>query len=182
MVGTPRYMSPEQVQGRPVEHAADLFSLAVILFEMLTGRHAFGGTTPLAVYHALLYEQPPALGGSPAIAAVDRVVRRGLAKGPQERFPSAAAMAQELRLALLAEGMGQPARAIPITRLIVLPFRILRPDPDTDFLAFSLPDAITSSFPAWTPSSCARASWPPASRARTRTFSGSPWRETWTWS
>ena len=145
VVGTPRYMSPEQLQGGAVDGRADLFSLAVILFEMLTGRSAFEGSTPFAVYHAILYEQPPALGGSAAIVALDRVVRRGLAKGPHERFPTAEAMAQELRAALLAEGVGQCVRATPITRLVVLPFRILRPDPDTDFLAFSLPDAITSS-------------------------------------
>ena len=145
VLGTPRYMAPEQLQGGIVDARADLFSLAALLFEMLTGRHAFGGSTPMAVYHATLYEQPPALGGSPAIAAVDRVVRRGLAKSPHQRFPSAASMAADLRAALLCEDPGHSARATPITRLIVLPFRILRPDADTDFLAFSLPDAITSS-------------------------------------
>jgi serine/threonine protein kinase len=143
--GTPRYMAPEQLEGGPTDARADLFSLAALLFEMLSGRPAFGGATPMAVYHATLYEQPPALGGSPAIAAVDRVVRRGLAKSPHQRFPSAAAMAEELRAALLAERSGHSARATPITRLMVLPFRVLRPDADTDFLAFSLPDAITSS-------------------------------------
>ena len=53
-------------------------------------------------------------------------------------------MAQDLRAALLATDTGTARTARPMTRLIVLPFRILRADPETDFLAFSLPDAITS--------------------------------------
>lgn len=145
VLGTVHYISPEQLTGRAVDTRADLFSMGAILFEMLTGRYAFGGNTDMEVFHATLYEQPPALGGSPAIAAVDKVVRRALAKRPEDRFPSAAAMAQDLRAALLVEDSGPPTRATAITRLIVLPFRILRPDPDTDFLAFSLPDAVTSS-------------------------------------
>src|SRR5207302_738122 len=67
-----------------------------------------------------------------------------LAKRPDDRHPSAAAMAQDLREALLLESSGGAAPVRTMTRLIVLPFRPLRPDPDTDFLAFSLPDAITA--------------------------------------
>jgi len=103
MLGTPRYMAPEQVSGAPVDARSDLFSAGTILFEMLAGRPAFAGRTVAEILHATRYEQPPALTGSPAVAAVDRVIRRAL------------------------------------------PFRVLRPDPETDFLAFSLPDAISTS-------------------------------------
>ncbi len=145
VLGTAHYMSPEQLRGQPVDGRADLFSAGTLVFEMLTGRYAFPGSTVMDVYHATLYEQPPALGGSPAVVAVDRVVRRALAKRPEDRYPNAAAMAEELRAALRAGSEGPVPRVTAITRLIVLPFRVLRPDPDTDFLAFSLPDAITSS-------------------------------------
>jgi len=145
IVGTPRYMAPEVVTGEPVDARSDLFAAAAILFEMLAGRPAFGGRTVAEVVHATVYDQPPALGGSPAIAAVDRVIRRALAKRPAERPPSAEVMAEELRSAAGIETDSMTARAHALTRLVVLPFRILRPDAETDFLAFSLADAITTS-------------------------------------
>lgn len=145
VLGTPQYMSPEQLQGHVADARSDLFAAAAILFEMLTGRPAFGGRTMMQIFHATLYENPPALSGSAGIAAVDRVIRRGLAKRPEDRCASAAEMAQELRAALLLEDSEAAPRVRAVTRLIVLPFRLLRPDPETDFLAFSLPDSITSS-------------------------------------
>jgi serine/threonine protein kinase/tetratricopeptide (TPR) repeat protein len=145
VMGTPRYMAPEQVTGDAVDARSDLFAAGTILFEMLAGRPAFDGRSAVEILHATLYDQPPALTGSPAVAAADRVIRRALAKRPSERPASADAMAEELRA---VAGMGRddtPAMARALTRLVVLPFRMLRPDPETDFLAFSLPDAIATS-------------------------------------
>ena len=63
----------------------DLFATGAILFEMLAGRPAFAGANVVEILHATLHEQPPALVGSPAVAAADRVIRRALAKKPAER-------------------------------------------------------------------------------------------------
>ena len=145
VVGTPRYMAPEQVTGEGLDARSDLFALGAILFEMLAGRPAFAGRNAVEILHATLYEQPPALTGSPAVAAADRVIRRALAKRPSERPASAEAMAEELRVVGGMDGDASPALARALTRLVVLPFRVLRPDPETDFLAFSLPDAIATS-------------------------------------
>ncbi|HUR93843.1 MAG TPA: serine/threonine-protein kinase, partial [Gemmatimonadales bacterium] len=145
VMGTPRYMAPEQVTGGTANARSDLFAAGAILFEMLAGRPAFAGSTMVEVFHATRYEHPPALTGSPAVAAVDRVIRRALAKRPDERPTSADTMADELRAVRGIESTGAPAVAQALTRLVVLPFRILRPDAETDFLAFSLPDAITTS-------------------------------------
>ena len=145
VVGTPRYMAPEQATGDTVDARCDLFAAGAILFEMLAGRPAFGGRTVVDVLHATLHEQPPALTGSPAVAAVDRVIRRALAKRPIDRFQSADSMADELRELPEQDGDDTRTLAQPLTRIVVLPFRVLRPDPDTDFLAFSLPDAIATS-------------------------------------
>ena len=145
LVGTPRYMAPEQVRGEGLDFRSDLFAVGPILFELLAGGPAFGGKTPVEILHGTLYEQPPALTGSPAVAAVDRVIRRALAKRPSERPASAEEMAGELRSVRVASGDDMPALARPLTRLVVLPFRVLRPDPETDFLAFSLADAIATS-------------------------------------
>ena len=148
VMGTPRYMAPEQVAGDAVDARSDLFAAGAILFEMLAGRPAFSGRTILEVLHATKYEQPPALTGSPAIAAVDRVIRRAMSKRPAERPASADAMAEELRVISGVQSGAPPALAHAFTRLVVLPFRVLRPDPETDFLAFSLPDAIATSLSA----------------------------------
>jgi serine/threonine protein kinase/tetratricopeptide (TPR) repeat protein len=145
LMGTPRYMSPEQVAGEAVDARSDLFAAGAILFEMLAGRPAFAGRTLVDVLHATRYEQPPALTGSPTIAAIDRVIRRALSKRPGERHASATEMAGELGAIRGGDGDSTAAVAHPLTRLVVLPFRVLRPDPETDFLAFSLPDAISTS-------------------------------------
>jgi eukaryotic-like serine/threonine-protein kinase len=145
VVGTPRYMAPEQVTGEGLDPRSDLFAVGCILFEMLAGRPAFGGRNAVEILHATLYEQPPALSGSPAVAAADRVIRRALAKRPADRPASAAAMAEDLRAVGGMGGDHTPALARALTRLVVLPFRILRSDPETDFLAFSLADAIATS-------------------------------------
>jgi TolB-like protein len=145
VIGTPRYMAPEQTTGEGVDARTDLFAAGAIVFEMLAGRPAFSGQTIIDVLHATLHEQPPALTGSPAVAAVDRVIRRALAKRPADRFASADDMAKELRD--VPSGKGDDSRAVArlLTRIVVLPFRVLRPDADTDFLAFSLADAIATS-------------------------------------
>jgi serine/threonine protein kinase/tetratricopeptide (TPR) repeat protein len=145
VVGTPRYMAPEQAVGEAVDARSDLFAAGTILFEMLAGRPAFSGRSIAEVLHATRYEQPPALTGSPAVAAVDRVIRRALSKQAEERPPSADAMADELRAITGVETHETAVLAHALTRLVVLPFRVLRPDSETDFLAFSLPDAIATS-------------------------------------
>ncbi len=142
VVGTPQYMAPEQFQGRSVDGRTDLFSLGAILFEMLTGSRPFKGSSPMELYDAVLYEQPPAIGGVPAASAINQIVQRALAKRPDDRYRDAAAMAHELEAARAREDSGEALSPRAIMRLMILPFRVLRSDPDTDFLAFSIPDAV----------------------------------------
>jgi serine/threonine protein kinase/tetratricopeptide (TPR) repeat protein len=145
IAGTPCYMAPEQVNGGSAGPPTDLFAVGCILFEMLTGNRAFSGTSLIDVLHAVLYDRPPALSGSPALAIVDRVIRRALEKQPGDRYSSAQEMLQALCEAEQLEDTGVTPRPRSITRLIVLPFRILRHHETSDFLAVSLPEAITSS-------------------------------------
>jgi serine/threonine protein kinase len=146
VVGTPRYMAPEQWSDTKADSRTDLFATGSMLFEMLSGAPAFPGNELMQVYHAIMSSHPPALSGSAVIAAVDAVIHRALEKRPDDRYQSADAMAQALRAAVTkatTTGTQAPVRAT--TRLIALPFRMLRPDADLDFLSFSLPDAIGSS-------------------------------------
>src|SRR5215813_3197127 len=144
-LGTPKYASPEQFRGLPVDARSDLFSVGVIFFEMLTGHRPFPGESFGDLAHSVLYGTPPALTGSPAISAMGRIVHRALARNPKDRYASADAMAADIRAALLMEGLDTAAHAHALRRLIVLPFRVLRPHQETEFLAYSLPEAITVS-------------------------------------
>jgi serine/threonine protein kinase len=116
MIGTPAYMSPEQVKGRPVGPAADVYALGVVTYEMLGGRPPFEGDTPHVLY-AHAHETPPPLPQvnrkvSPAIAAV---VQKALAKDPTERYLSAGAFAAALQQA--AGGIREPESPAPPLRL-----------------------------------------------------------------
>jgi non-specific serine/threonine protein kinase len=145
IVGTPRYMAPEQLLSAPVDGRTDLFAAGAVLFEMVSGKPAFDDTNTMQLFHAVVYEQPPNLAGSAAIAALNRVVHRAMAKRPDDRYAGAAAMAKDLREVMLISDAAAPVVAHRITRFIVLPFRILRPDPDSDFLGLAIPEAITTS-------------------------------------
>ncbi len=145
VLGTPRYMAPEYASGDTIDARADLFALGAVIYEMLAGRPAFDGPTPVRVLHALMYEQPAPLTGSSVIAAIDRVVHRALAKLPANRYASAEEFAADLRAAADDTATTGTVRARPLSRLIVLPFRLLRADPEVDFLSYSLADAVTTS-------------------------------------
>ena len=145
VVGTPAYMAPEQLDGSAIDVRADLFAAGVLLFEMVAGRSPFAAATAMASMHAVLHERPPALTGSALVEAVDRVVRRALEKKPADRYQTAAEMAAAVRVADGVDDSGQMAHAVAVTRLVVLPFRVIPPDPDTDFLAVGLADALTAS-------------------------------------
>jgi serine/threonine protein kinase/tetratricopeptide (TPR) repeat protein len=144
VLGTPRYMSPEQARGLPVDLRSDIFAAGTVLFEMLAGQPAFDGATFVDVLHAVAFDDPVLDRALPAEVA--RVVRRALAKTPEARYRSASVMAQELRG--VAEGSASVAPAPRKSWLIVLPFRVLRSDSEAEFLAFGLGDAITSSLSA----------------------------------
>ena len=145
IVGTPRYMAPEQVTGQPVVVGTDLFAAGVLLYEAVAGRPAFVGGTVAEILVATLHEEPPALAGGAAAVAFDRALRRALAKRPADRYASAREMLTEIEAATSKDVSGIRNVARPMTRLAVLPFRMLRPNPDLDFLSFALADAVSGS-------------------------------------
>jgi len=147
VVGTLYYMAPEQIRGDNGDSRTDVFAAGAILYEMCAGCRAFGGNTMAAVMDQVLHDELPVLGGSAAIAAVDRVIHRATAKAPAQRYATATEMATDLRTVLMApEDTARRAKAV--TRLMVLPFRLLRIDPEIDFLSVSLADAIANSLSA----------------------------------
>ncbi|MGC9973695.1 MAG: protein kinase [Bryobacteraceae bacterium] len=145
IAGTPRYMAPEQVGGLALGPAADIFAAGCVLYEMLAGRQAFDGASPVDVLYAVMHHNPPPLAGSREVEALDQVIRRAMAKHPQDRYATAGEMLDAVSAVLLSAGAVAAAPNRTVTRLIALPFRVLRKDEETDFLAYSLPDAIGSS-------------------------------------
>ncbi len=98
-MGTPLYMSPEQVQGLKVDQRSDLYSLGATFYHLLAGRPPFRGDTSLAVAYHQVHTPPPSLTDSrPDVStALCRLIQRLLAKQPEDRFPSAEALLLELR-------------------------------------------------------------------------------------
>jgi serine/threonine-protein kinase len=91
VMGTVGYMSPEQVRGEKAGAPSDLFSLGVVLYEMVAGRRPFSGNSAAETMSAVLTEDPPAIADSVETAPVEleRVIQRCLAKSPAQRFQSA---------------------------------------------------------------------------------------------
>jgi len=98
LLGTPAFMSPEQARSaRDADHRSDLWSVAVMLYEILTGRQAFVAATEFARLTAIITEEPPPPSAiSPALAPFDAFFRRALQKDRAHRFQSAAEMSQAL--------------------------------------------------------------------------------------
>ena len=95
IVGTPRYMAPEQASGLPVTPATDVYSAGIVLYETLAGRTPFGGDSAVEIALQHVQMQPPPLPpGTPR--SLEAVVRRALAKDPADRYQSAVAMAEAL--------------------------------------------------------------------------------------
>lgn len=101
-MGTPEYMSPEQAQGKPLDGRADLYSLGVVLFEMLTGRVPFQADSPLATMYKQIHEPVPDLRklNSKISGKLAAVLKRVLAKDPAQRFVTGQQMANDLLAAV----------------------------------------------------------------------------------
>jgi len=111
VMGTPAYMSPEQFMGQPVDGRSDIFSCGVILYQFLTGEKPFTGNSTTIMYK-VLHEEPlaPSLLNVALPAAFDAVVKKAMAKNPDERYQSADEFAQAIRTTLgAAPAMGAAA-------------------------------------------------------------------------
>jgi eukaryotic-like serine/threonine-protein kinase len=173
IVGTLSYMAPEQLEGRPTDARTDIFSFGAVLYEMATARKAFPGQSTASVIAAILEHEPPSLANGDAQTALDRIVRKCLAKVPAERWQSA----QDLSTVLewvgentigpadpSAKGLGRRPRALWVSAAVLAVallatalaiFTTRRPPPQARTMRFtvSAPDGtvLTPAPPAISP-------------------------------
>ena len=132
LVGTVAYMSPEQAEGKPLDVRSDVFSFGAVLYEMLTGRPAFDGSSTAQTLSLLLRDDPAPLQVSPVL---DAIVRRCLAKNPALRFRTMTEVRTALEHVASAPPDTQPSIA-------VLPFVSLSPARDDEYFGDGLAEEI----------------------------------------
>ena len=114
LIGTPHYMSPEQIRGQPVSYTADVYALGIMVYEMLTGAVPFKGDSALSVAMQHLNEVPEPIERlipeSPFAAAIDGMLKQALAKNPQERFQTPLELSAAL--AGIISGRSEPVAAV----------------------------------------------------------------------
>lgn len=119
MVGTPSYMSPEQVQGLAVGSRTDLFAVGIVLYQFLTGSRPFSGGGPWEIQRQIVHDQPraPSMVNPSLPTALDAVMQRALAKDPHDRYPDARTFAADLqRAAGVAPDHESASSATPVDR------------------------------------------------------------------
>lgn len=137
VIGTAAYLSPEQAQGEPVDGRSDLYSLGIVLYEMLTARAPFSGDTPLSIAYKHVREMavPPSSVNADVPPELDAIVMKALAKNPENRYQSAVEFEQDLQRFLAGQQVHatplmaddtQVASAVPVTAT-----QVLQPDRST---------------------------------------------------
>jgi serine/threonine-protein kinase len=149
-VGTVAYMSPEQARGDAVDHGTDIWSLGVVLYEMLTGKRPFTGDRDQAVIYSILNNEPDSIashvsGVPPEIADI---LVKALAKDPAARYQSAGNLAADLgtiRQSLVSDPtvvVGAQPEALP--SIAVLPFANMSPDPENDYFGDGMAEELAN--------------------------------------
>ena len=146
LIGTLAYMAPEQLRGERPDARSDLFALGVVLYEMAAGYRPFPGPTATALMAQILHEAAPSLSAvvSPVAGELARVDHKLLEKNPESRYQSA----RDLQVDLmnfsrdLERGIVLPPGMEGKRAVAVLPFTLLTPNPEDDYLSVALADAV----------------------------------------
>ena len=141
-VGTVAYMSPEQARGQEVDHRTDIWSLGVVLYEMLAGTPPFGGENLLSISNAIVDGEPSSLGGPSSSA--QPVVGKALSKDKAQRYQAVADLLTELhvlRSGSDAATVMTPAKA-DVPSIAVLPFANMSADPEQEYFCEGLAEEL----------------------------------------
>ena len=138
VLGTVAYMSPEQAQGKPADSRSDIFSFALVLYEMLSGNRAFAGDSNFAVMTAIVKEDPPPL--QTISPSLERIVRRCLVKQPSGRYQIMSEVKAALEQVFGEKSTGASAGQQP--SIAVLPFADMSPGKDNEWFGDGLAEEI----------------------------------------
>lgn len=151
VVGTPEYMSPEQARGEKIDARTDIYALGIVVFELFTGEVPFRGDTPLATIFKHLQDPPPLEGPRAAKlpAPAVPILRKALAKAPEDRFASAAKMADALRA---ARARSFPAATVGRRPSLILSAAVSEAEgiPETVAAATPVPTSVPTAVPTAT--------------------------------
>ena len=137
-VGTVAYMSPEQARGEEVDHRTDIWSLGVVLYEMLSGQQPFRGENLLSISGAIQHDSPPVLTGDSS--SLSGVVVRSLHKSQSQRYQAVAELLGDLGNA--ADSATQPTDQSDVPSIAVLPFANMSADPEQEYFCDGLAEEL----------------------------------------
>jgi len=156
VLGTVGYMSPEQCKGAPADFRTDQFSLGAIIYEMVTGKRAFPGDSPVEVLTAILRDMPPPLSSQqPVPKALDAIVLRCLAKETTGRYESTRELARQLdetlrdvvvpdTVPIVLTDLPRSDKRTPGASIAVLAFADMSPGRDQEYFCDGLADELIS--------------------------------------
>lgn len=144
-LGTVAYMSPEQAQGHDIDNCSDLFSLGIVLYELLTGQTPFKRNNDAATLHAIVHDEPKHLAEyNPSVPAeLQRIVSKCLAKDPQERYQSAVDLSNDLRkVTKTIANENDDAEISKQPSIAVLPFTNMSADKENEYFSDGLTEEL----------------------------------------
>jgi serine/threonine protein kinase/Tfp pilus assembly protein PilF len=148
LIGTLAYMAPEQLRGQAAERRSDLFALGVVLYELAAGHRPFPGPTATALIAQMLNDPPPPLAAvmPPGAGETGRIVHKLLEKNPENRYQSAGDLKTDLAelSSQLERGIVLPPGAEGKRAVAVLPFKLLTPNTEDEYLSVALADAVNN--------------------------------------
>jgi serine/threonine protein kinase/Flp pilus assembly protein TadD len=142
-MGTVSYMSPEQVHGEKLDHRTDIWSLGVVLYEMITGRPPFTGEYDQSVMYAIVNDEPEPVTWLRADAPpeLERIVKKALIKDPEKRYQRMDDIRDDLESFLRKTG-SEPEAAAQEVSIAVLPFVNMSPDPENEYFSDGLSEEL----------------------------------------